>query len=103
VGSSEEYRIVNKSDLPLIEKKQVASANPYVVARVSEEYLAQIYAKGYHLNVCCTRSFNHIGPRLSDQFVVSSIAKQFAEIVIYHKKPVIRIGAGSIIRDFIDF
>jgi GDP-4-dehydro-6-deoxy-D-mannose reductase len=102
VGSSEEYGIVDKSDLPLIEKKPVAPANPYAVARVSEEYLAQIYAKGYHLNVCCTRSFNHIGPGQSDQFVVSSIAKQFAEIAIYHKKPVIRIGAGSIIRDFID-
>ena len=102
VGSSEEYGIVKKSDLPLTEKKHVAPANPYAVARVSEEHLAQIYAKGYHLNICCTRSFNHIGPGQSDQFVVSSIAKQFAEIAIHHKKPIIKIGAGSIIRDFID-
>jgi GDP-4-dehydro-6-deoxy-D-mannose reductase len=102
VGSSEEYGIVKESDLPLTEKKHVAPANPYAVARVSEEHLAQIYAKGYHLNICCTRSFNHIGPGQSDQFVVSSIAKQFAEIAIHHKKPVIQIGAGSIIRDFID-
>jgi GDP-4-dehydro-6-deoxy-D-mannose reductase len=102
VGSSEEYGIVNNCDLPLTEKKPVAPANPYAVARVSEEHLAQIYAKGYHLNICCTRSFNHIGPGQSDQFVVSSIAKQFAEIAIHHKKPVIKIGAGSIIRDFID-
>ena len=102
VGSSEEYGIVQESDLPLTEKKPVAPANPYAVARVSEEHLAQIYAKGYHLNICCTRSFNHIGPGQSDQFVVSSIAKQFAEIVLHHRKPVIKIGAGSIVRDFID-
>lgn len=102
VGSSEEYGIVNESDLPLTEKKHVAPANPYAVARVSEEHLAQIYAKGYHLDICCTRSFNHIGPGQSDQFVVSSIAKQFAEIAHNRKKPVIKIGAGSIIRDFID-
>jgi GDP-4-dehydro-6-deoxy-D-mannose reductase len=102
VGSSEEYGIVNESDLPLTEKKPVAPANPYAVARVSEEHLAQIYAKGYHLDICCTRSFNHIGPGQSDQYVVSSIAKQFAEIAIHKKKPVIKIGAGSIIRDFID-
>jgi GDP-4-dehydro-6-deoxy-D-mannose reductase len=102
IGSSEEYGIVKESDLPINEKKHVAPANPYAVARVSEEYLAQIYANGYHLNICCTRSFNHIGPGQSDQFVVSSIAKQFAELAIYHKKPVIRIGSGSIIRDFID-
>lgn len=102
IGSSEEYGIVNASDLPLTEKKQVNPANPYAVARVSEEYLARIYAKGYHLNICCTRSFNHIGPGQSDQFVVSSIAKQFADIGINHKKPIIKIGAGSIIRDFVD-
>ena len=102
IGSSEEYGIVTEGDLPLTEKKQVAPANPYAVARVSEEHLAQIYAKGYNLNICCTRSFNHIGPGQSDQFVVSSIAKQFAEIAIHHKKPIIKIGAGSIIRDFID-
>jgi GDP-4-dehydro-6-deoxy-D-mannose reductase len=69
---------------------------------VSEEDLAQIYAKGFHLNICCTRSFNHIGPGQRDQFVVSSLARQFAEIAVHHKKPVIKIGAGSIIRDFID-
>ena len=102
VGSSEEYGIVKESDLPLTEKKHVAPANPYAVARVSEENLAQIYANGFHLNICCTRSFNHIGPGQSDQFVVSSLARQFAEIAIHHKKPVIKIGAGSIIRDFID-
>ena len=102
VGSSEEYGIVKESDLPLTEKKYPAPANPYAVARVSEEQLAQIYAKGYNLNICCTRSFNHIGPGQSDQFVVSSIAKQFAEIAHFHKKPIIKIGDGSIIRDFID-
>ena len=102
VGSSEEYGIVKESDLPLTEKKYLSPANPYAVARVSEEYLAQIYGKGYNLNICCTRSFNHIGPGQSDQFVVSSIAKQFAGIAIKHEKPVIKIGSGSIIRDFVD-
>ena len=69
---------------------------------MSEEHLAQIYGKGYNLNICCTRSFNHIGPGQSDQFVVSSIAKQFAGIAVKHEKPIIKIGAGSIIRDFVD-
>jgi GDP-4-dehydro-6-deoxy-D-mannose reductase len=102
IGSSEEYGIVNMSDLPLTEEQQVSPANPYAIAKVSEEYLSQIYVKGYHLNICCTRSFNHIGPGQRDQFVVSSIAKQFADIAVNHKKPIIKIGAGSIIRDFVD-
>jgi GDP-4-dehydro-6-deoxy-D-mannose reductase len=102
VGSSEEYGIVKETDLPLTEKNCPAPANPYAIARLSEEYLAQIYMKGYNLDICCTRSFNHIGPGQNDQFVVSSIARQFAEIAICHKKPVIKIGDGSIVRDFID-
>ncbi len=102
VGSSEEYGIVNTSDLPLTEEQQVNPLNPYAIAKVSEEHLAQIYVKGYHLNICCTRSFNHIGPGQREQFVVSSIAKQFADIAINHKKAVIKIGAGTIIRDFVD-
>jgi GDP-4-dehydro-6-deoxy-D-mannose reductase len=102
VGSSEEYGIVEKSDLPLREKKYLAPANPYAVARVSEEYLAQIFRKGYNLNICCTRSFNHIGPGQSEHFVVSSIARQFAEIALQKKEPIVKIGAGSIIRDFVD-
>jgi GDP-4-dehydro-6-deoxy-D-mannose reductase len=102
VGSSEEYGIVKEPDIPLSENHPVAPANPYAVARVSQEYLAQIYAKGYNLNICCTRSFNHIGPGQQDHFVVSSIAKQFAEIARHKKDPVIKIGAGSIIRDFVD-
>lgn len=102
VGSSEEYGIVPKEALPLTEKRPIVPENPYAVARVSQEYLAQVYGKGYNLDICCTRSFNHIGPGQSVQFVVSSISRQFAEIAIHQKKPVIHIGDGSIVRDFVD-
>lgn len=102
VGSSEEYGIVQKGDIPLFENHLVSPQNPYAVARVSQEYLAHIYMKGYNLNICCTRSFNHIGPGQKDTFVVSSIAKQFADIAINKKRPIIKIGTGSIVRDFID-
>ncbi len=102
VGSSEEYGIVEKKDLPLREECRIMPANPYAVARVSQENLALIYSKGYRLNICCTRSFNHIGPGQSARFVISSIVKQFAEIKSKKKAPVIHIGNGSIVRDFCD-
>jgi GDP-4-dehydro-6-deoxy-D-mannose reductase len=102
VGSSEEYGIVPARDLPLAETRAIVPENPYAVARVSEEYLAQVYMKRYNLDICCTRSFNHIGPGQNDQFVVSSIARQFAEMAVHQKKPVIKIGDGTIVRDFID-
>lgn len=102
IGSSEQYGIVSESDLPLTEETPQHPANPYAVARVAQEQLAKIYADGYGLDICCTRSFNHCGPGQSDRFVVSAIAKQFAQIVHGLQDPVIHIGNGAIVRDFID-
>jgi GDP-4-dehydro-6-deoxy-D-mannose reductase len=102
VGSSEEYGIVNPKDLPLKEDCYNRPSNPYAVARVAQEDLANIYSRGYGLDICCTRSFNHVGPGQQNKFVISSIAKQFAEIIIKKTTPVIVIGNGTIIRDFID-
>ena len=62
VGSSEQYGIVSEQDLPLTEDKHQCPANPYAVARVAQEHLAWVYATGYGLDICCTRSFNHCGP-----------------------------------------
>jgi len=102
IGSSEQYGIVSASDLPLTEESPQRPANPYAVARVAQEQLAKIYADGYGLDIYCTRSFNHCGPGQSDRFVVSAIAKQFAAIAHDIQEPIIHIGNGSIVRDFVD-
>ena len=102
VGSSEQYGIVSEQDLPLTEDKPQCPANPYAVARVAQEQLARIYATGYGLDICCTRSFNHCGPGQTDRFVVSAIVKQFVSIAHGLQDPVIHIGNGAIVRDFVD-
>ena len=102
VGSSEQYGIVSAEDLPLRETSPQHPANPYAVARVAQEQLAKIYAEGYGINSCCTRSFNHCGPGQSDRFVVSGIVRQFVRISHKLQEPVVHIGNGSIIRDFVD-
>ena len=102
IGSSEQYGIVSTDDLPLTENTPQHPANPYAVARVAQEQLAKIYAEGYNLDICCTRSFNHCGPGQSERFVVSAIARQFARVVRGLQDPVIHIGNGSIVRDFVD-
>jgi GDP-4-dehydro-6-deoxy-D-mannose reductase len=102
IGSSEQYGIVSENDLPISEVRPQCPENPYAVARVAQEYLARIYAKGYNLDICCTRSFNHCGPGQTDRFVVSAIVKQFVNVAHGIQKPVINIGNGAIVRDFID-
>lgn len=102
IGSSEQYGIVSASDLPLTEESPQCPANPYAVARVAQEQLAKIYAEGFGLDICCTRSFNHCGPGQNNRFVVSAIAKQIAMIEHGLQEPMIHIGNGSIVRDFVD-
>ncbi|KQC04924.1 MAG: hypothetical protein APR54_08600 [Candidatus Cloacimonas sp. SDB] len=102
VGSSEEYGIVDQETLPLKEESYSRPANPYAVARLSQEYLANIYMRGFNMDICCTRSFNHIGPGQQPKFVISSIARQFAEIIVKEMPPIIEIGDDTIVRDFID-
>jgi GDP-4-dehydro-6-deoxy-D-mannose reductase len=101
VGSSEEYGIVRTGDLPLTENLPLNPVSPYAVARVAQEQLSHIYAKGFGMDIVCTRSFNHIGPGQADKFVVSSIGKQFAEIKKGRRKK-LHIGNTAIIRDFLD-
>jgi GDP-4-dehydro-6-deoxy-D-mannose reductase len=102
IGSSEQYGIVSGKDLPITEDRPQSPENPYAVARVAQEHLARIYARGFDLDICCTRSFNHCGPGQTDRFVVSAIVKQFVMIAHGFQKPVIHIGNGAIVRDFVD-
>jgi GDP-4-dehydro-6-deoxy-D-mannose reductase len=103
IGSSEEYGNVEEKLLPLTETHMPGPLNPYAVARVSQEMISKVYVDGYGLDIVMTRSFNHIGPYQRDIFVVSSFAKQLAEI----KKngngaSELVAGDTSIVRDFTD-
>ena len=102
IGSSEQYGIVSENDLPIKEDCPQRPANPYAVGRVAQEQLARVYTEGFGLDICCTRSFNHCGPGQTDRFVASAIAKQFARISLGLQDPVIEIGDGTIVRDFLD-
>lgn len=103
VGSSEEYGNVTVDAIPLEEETRVNPTSPYAVARVSQEMLSHVYAKGYGLDVVMTRSFNHIGPYQRDIFVVSSFAKQLVEIAEgIQKEHILYTGDISVMRDFVD-
>lgn len=101
VGSSEEYGVVSRDNIPLHEDHPVNPMSPYAVARVSQEYLSRIYAKGYGIPIICTRSFNHVGPRQKEHFVISSFVKQAVEVKL-NRRTAISCGNLSIVRDFID-
>lgn len=102
IGSSEQYGIVTIEKIPLRETESPNPISPYAVARVAQEYMSSVYVKGFGLNIVSTRSFNHFGPRQDERFVLSSFAKQVAEIKKRIREPIIYVGDLSIIRDFTD-
>ncbi len=101
VGSSEEYGIVSKKNIPITEKSRLNPANPYAAARAAQERISRIYADGFKVPIICTRSFNHIGPRQKDIFAISSFAKQIIEAKSGKRKE-ITCGNLKIVRDFMD-
>jgi len=102
VGSSEEYGNYPPEKMPLKEDYQLKPCNPYAVARVSQEMLSKLFADNFNVNIIMTRSFNHIGPKQRDVFVIPSFVKQLVEIKKNPHKNSIEVGNIEIIRDFLD-
>ncbi len=103
VGSSEEYGDVSREDLPLRENQAVNPVSPYAVARVSQELMSKVYVKAFGMQVIMTRSFNHIGPRQDERFVVPSFIRRILDIKEQGlTEGEIETGDTTIIRDFVD-
>lgn len=103
IGSSEEYGFVNQNDIPIRETLYINPASPYAVTKVAQEGMSRCYVDKFGMKIMLTRSFNHIGPRQRDTFVIASFTKQVAQAFVEGKKNlVMSIGNFSVIRDFLD-
>lgn len=103
IGSSEEYGFVEEKQLPLTEDLMIRPGNPYAVTKMAQESMARVYSEGLGMDIICTRSFNHIGPRQRDTFVVASFTKQVAKAAIDGKHELdMTTGNLNVIRDFLD-
>ena len=102
VGSGDEYGLVNPQDNPIKENQPLMPTSPYAVSKVTQDFLGLQYFLSYNLSIVRVRPFNQIGTRQSPQFVVSSFAKQIAEIESKKNETVIKVGNLSAVRDFTD-
>lgn len=102
VGSSEEYGIVSKKNLPVSEDCVLNPNSPYAVARVSQEMLSKLYVKAYGCDIIMTRSFNHLGPGQRSSFAVPSFITQLIDIHGKSPKCNLKVGNINVIRDYVD-
>lgn len=102
VGSADEYGSVSPAQIPVREDVPVNPESPYALAKAIQNYYGRMYAKLYRVDAMMTRSFNHTGPGQRDAFVLSSFAKQVAEIKRGLREAEIEVGNLDVRRDFLD-
>jgi GDP-4-dehydro-6-deoxy-D-mannose reductase len=101
VGSGQVYGA--PAELPIAEDAPRAPGNPYAVSKVSCELLGRQYSTGFGMRVVQLHPFNHAGPGQSDEYVVSSLARQVAEAEAHGlAEAVLRTGNPDSARDFTD-
>jgi len=86
----------------LIESSAVGPENPYAATKAMAELLAVQFRRSKTGGVITARSFNHSGPGQRTDFVLSSMAKQFAEMTLGIREPRLTIGNLDVERDFTD-
>lgn len=102
VCSSSEVYGRAKPGMPLAEDTPFHGASPYSISKIGTDYLGQFYGEAYGLRSFVTRMGTHSGPRRSDVFFESTVAKQIALIEAGYQTPEIRVGNLSSTRTFQD-
>lgn len=77
-------------------------ASPYSISKIGTDYLGRFYGEAYGIKTFMTRMGTHTGPRRSDVFFESTVAKQIALIEAGFQEPVIYVGNLSSTRTFQD-
>ena len=76
--------------------------NHYGVSKAAADLLGYTYAVKEGLNVVRVRPFNHSGPAQSPDFVLPSLVRQFAQVLVGNREPIIRLGNLDSVRDLSD-
>lgn len=87
--------------LPVTESCPLRPNNPYSASKGAADLMGVQYVLGYALDVMIARPFNHAGPRQSDNYALSSFARQVAEVEA-GLRPRIEVGNLEVTRDFTD-
>ena len=99
VGSADAYGTLEPGAAPFTERSPLRPRSPYARSKCAADLLGARYPQ---LDVVRVRAFNHAGPGQSEAFVLSSFARQIAEIERGGREAVLRVGNLDSVRDFLD-
>jgi GDP-4-dehydro-6-deoxy-D-mannose reductase len=102
VSSAEIYGKVDPHAIPIDEEQPLRPNNPYASSKAAQDLYAGQYVASYGMKIIRMRPFNHVGPGQEDRFVVSSFARQIAEVEAGLADPVVLVGNLDPVRDFLD-
>lgn len=95
-GTSEEYGDAGPDEGDLIHP-----LSPYAISKAAMDYMGQLYAKAYGMDIVVTRAFNHAGPGRGEMYAESAFAKQIVEVEL-GRRDVVRHGNLESIRNYTD-
>ena len=87
--------------VPVDEKHPLQPGNVYAISKAAADHYCARLGKAGALDIVRIRAFNHSGPGQSDDFVLSSFARQIAAIDLGQAEPVVRVGNLEAARDFL--
>jgi len=98
IGSSETYGA--PQSLPVDETHPLNPNNPYAISKTAADEYCSYAHETWGLDIVRMRPFNHSGPGQSDKFVLSSFARQVADIEAGRSDAVMQVGNLDVARDF---
>ena len=102
VCSSSEVYGKSEKGIKLSESTPFHASSPYSISKIGTDYLGRFYGEAYNLKTFITRMGTHSGPRRSDVFFESTVAKQIALIEGGFQEPIVKVGNLKSIRTFQD-
>ena len=102
ICSSSEVYGKAKAGVNLSEDTSFHGSSPYSISKIGTDYLGRFYGEAYGIKTFVTRMGTHSGPRRSDVFFESTVAKQIALIEAGLQEPVVYVGNLSSTRTFQD-
>ena len=87
-------------ELPVTEQHPLAPGNPYAISKAAADEFCGYAHKASGMDIVRLRPFNHSGAGQDDRFVLSSFARQVAQIEQGRRAPVLQVGNLEARRDF---